>query len=234
MRLQEFLSDLHGSMEVSSPVLLQVEDERLHAFLLQFLHALAELVVRGSTKITNTDIAHLGTYHICGINRMNGNLVTNHLECQLVLYAPTDDTQHGDRSLRPTQTLHNLLFRHLNTCNGGIIDADDTVASQNAHTFRRAVGDGLNDEERILNHIELHTNAFEITLQGLIGFLNLLSRQIGGVRVQFLYHATNAVLNEFILVDRIDIEIGNSHFGNLQFSQGRVLTHADGHLGRGR
>ena len=48
--------------------------------------------------------------------------------------------------------------------------------------------------------------------------------------VQFLYHATNAVLDEFLFVDGVHIQVVNSHFGYLQLTQGGIATQVDAHL----
>ena len=184
--LQELLRNLYSCLEIASAILLQIENKRLHARLRQFVHTLDELIVRCSTKTADTDVAHLGTNHISGINSVDGNLVANDVKRQRVLYASTHNGQHNFCSLRTTQTFNNLFLGHLDTCDNGVVDFNNTVASNDAHLFGRAVGDRLDDEQRILSHIKLHTNALEITLQGFVGRFHLLCCQVAGVRVEFL------------------------------------------------
>ena len=184
--LQELLCNLHSSLEIASAILLQIENERLHTLLRQFVHTLDELVVRRSTKTANTDIAHLGANHISCINGVNRNLVANDVKCQRILYASTDNGQHDLCAFRATQTFHNLFLGHLDTCDNGVVDFNNTVASNDTHLFGRAVGDRLDDEQRIFSHIKLHTYALEITLQGFVGRFHLLCCQVAGVRVEFL------------------------------------------------
>ena len=202
-------------MQIPSPILLQVEDERLHALFLQLLQTLAELIVGGSTKTANTDVAHLRTNHIGSIDRLDGNLVASNNKQQGVGNAATNNAQVDFRSLGTTQTTHNLLLGHLHTSNSRIVDGDDTIASQDTHLLRRTSADGLNDQQGILYHIKLNTNAFEVALQRFIGFLHLFGSKVTAMRIQLFYHASDAVLHQFLFVNTIDVQVVDSHFGNL-------------------
>ena len=170
-------------MQIPSPILLQVEDERLHVFFLQSFQTLAELIVGGGAKTANADVAHLWTNHISSIDRLDRNLVASNNEQQGVGNAATNNAQVDFRSLGTTQTTHNLLLGHLHTSNSRIVDGDDAVASQDTHLLRRTSADGLNDQQGILYHIKLNTNAFEVALQGFVGFLHLLGSEVTAMRV---------------------------------------------------
>ena len=100
---------------------------------LEFCQTLAELLMRGGSKVADADIAHLRTQHIGGVDGMDGNLVTDDGEVQGVGNAATYHAQLYLRAFRPAQPAHNLFFLHLDAGNGGIVDADDAVASQDAH-----------------------------------------------------------------------------------------------------
>ena len=181
--IQELIGYLHGSMQIPSPILLQVKNERLHAFFLQLLQTLAELIVCGGAKTANADVAHLWTNHISSIDRLHRNLVASNNKQQGVGNAATNNAQVDFRSLGTTQTTHNLLLGHFHTSNSGIVDRDDTIASQDTHLLRRTSADGLNDQQGILYHIKLNTNAFEVALQGFVGFLHLLGSEVTAMRV---------------------------------------------------
>ena len=119
----------------------------------------------------------------------------------------THNTKVHLRALRTTQTLHDLLFRHLHTCNCRIIDRDDTIASDNTNLLRRAIGHRLDDKQRIFYHIELHPNTLEIAIQRLIQFLDLFRSGVAGVRIELIQHATNGILHQFLVVYRIYIQL---------------------------
>ena len=183
--------------------------------LLQLLEALAELVVGGSTEAANADIAYLGTEHVGSIDGVDRNLVAHYSEQQGVCYLPPDDAQADLSSLGTTQTTHDFLFRHLDTCNNSVVNLDYAVASQDAYLLRRTVGDRLDDQQGVLYHVELYTNALEVTLQGFVGCFYLLGGKVAAVGVQFFQHTPNAVFYQFLFVNAVDIEVVDGHFGNL-------------------
>ena len=137
---------------------------------------------------------------------MDGNLVAGNGKGEAVADAWTHNAQQHLGALRTTQALHNLLFRHLDTSNGGIVNGNDAVASQNTHLLRRTTADGLDDEQRVFHHIKLYTDALEVTLQGLVHLLDFLGCGIGGVWVQLLQHATDSILYQLVLIDTIHIQ----------------------------
>ena len=67
-------------------------------------------------------------------------------------------------------------------------------------------------------------------MQGFIGLLYLLGRHIAAMGVQLLYHALDGILHQLLFVDAVNIEIIDSHLGNLQLAQGGFRSQADGHL----
>ena len=74
---QKLIGDSYSSMEITTAILLQVKDKRLHPLTSQFHKTLAELLMRLGTEVTNTDITDTRTYHISGINRLDRYLITS-------------------------------------------------------------------------------------------------------------------------------------------------------------
>ena len=202
----------------------------MHALSRQFLHTFHEFLMRGGTETADADVAHLGTNHINGIDALHGNLVALHGEIEHFLHTPAHDAEFYLRSARPAQPLHNLLFRHLHTGNGSVVDGYDTVACHNTHLLGRTIGGGLDDEQRIFHHIKLNADAVEIALQRFVHGLHLLGIGIGGMGIEFLEHAFDGILHEFLLVDGIHIEIIDCHFRNLELAQGGAAAEIDAEL----
>ena len=67
-------------------------------------------------------------------------------------------------------------------------------------------------------------NAAELALQRFLHVLGLFGIGIAAVGVEFLQHAHNGILNEFVLVDRVDIERVDGILGMEQLVQ--VLWYA--------
>ena len=172
----------------------------------------------GGSKTADAYIADAWTYHIGGIDGLHGNLRTDNGELQQILDALTDNSQMHYRTFRTAQALHNLLFRHLHARNGGVIDGDDAVARYDAHLLGGTVGNGLDDEQRVLNHVELHADALEIATEGLVGILYLLGGHVTGVGIKFVKHPSDSVLGEFLLVDAVYIKICDCHLSKLQLA----------------
>ena len=217
--LQELLGNVDCSLQISAAILLQIEDEISHSLLTQLIQALQEFLMGRSTEVTNTDIADARANHIGGINRLDGNLITDNSKLQHILDTLTNDAQVDLRAFRATQTLHDLLLCHLDTSDGSIVYQNNAVACQDAHFLRRAIRNRLDHEQGILNHIELYTDPLEITIQRLVEVLYFLRREIAGMRVKLIQHTSDGILHQFLLIDTIHIEIGNGHLCKLQFAQ---------------
>ena len=73
--LKELIRNIHGSLQIATAILLQVEDQMLHPLPLQFLQTLQKLLMGGGAKITDADKADFRTNHIHSIDGMDGDLV---------------------------------------------------------------------------------------------------------------------------------------------------------------
>ena len=169
--------------------------------------------MRGGREIADADIAYARTKHIGGVEREDGNLVALHFELQRVLDARTHHLQVGNGATRTAQTAHNLLAAHLHAGNRCVVHAHDTVAGHDAHSLGRASRHGLNDHERVLNHVELHANAVKRTRQRFGHLFGLLRCGVGRVRIQLLQHAADGIFHQFLLVHAVHIEVGHCHLG---------------------
>ena len=223
--LKKLIGNVHGSLEIAASVALKVEDKVAHALFLQLGEGIAELVMGGGSEIADAHISNLGSYHIYGINGFNGNLVACDLEGEGVLNATAHNTQHHLGALGSAETSHNLLLRHLHSGNGSVVDIDDTVAGKDTNLLRRTTRDRLDDEERVLHHIKLHSNAVETARKGFVEGFHLLGCGIGGMGVKFFEHTADGILHQLSFINTIHIHIVDSHFGYLQLAQGIVFIH---------
>ena len=165
---------------------------------------------------------------------MDGYLVASDAERKHVVNATTHHAEFYFCAFFAAQAFHDLFLRHLHAGNRRIVDSNDTVASQNTHLLGRSVQSGLYHHERVFDDVELHANTLERALQGFCHGLCLLGRSVRRVGIEFLEHASDSILHEFLLVDGIYIEIGDGHFGHLEFPYRRVITQVQVELGRGR
>ena len=232
--LQELIGNLRCCLQVATTIVLQVENERLKRSLVpQLLQGLHELFVSGGAKRADTDVAHTGLDHVGCVEGVNGNLIACHRERQHVADTAAHHAEPYLRTLLATQALHDIFLRHLHTGDGGIVDANDAITRQDSYLLRRTVQRGLDDKQRVFNHVELHADAFKRTLQGLVHRLGLLSGAIGGMGVELLYHAANGIFDKLVFVDGVNIQIRNRHLRHLQLPNRRVVAEVEMKLSRG-
>ena len=228
---QKLIGDGNSCMEITTAILLQVKDKRLHPLTSQFHETLAELLMRLGAEITNTDIADTRTYHISGINRLDRYLITSDDKFQGIGNTPADNSQTHLRPFRTAQSSHNLFLGHRDTRYRSVIHIDDTVTGKNTLFLRGTSNDRLDNEQCVLHHIKLHTDTLKVPLQRFVRLFHLFSCHITAMRIHLLYHPPDTVLHEFLLIDTVHIEIRDCHLRNLQFTQRAVLTHVDTYLG---
>ena len=158
------------------------------------------------TEVGDAHIARLVVEHITGIDAVQGYLVARNAEGNQVGRRATAHLDSDLGALLAPQTLHDVGALHLHTSNEGVVDQHDAVASQDAHALAGSTRDGLDDIERILLHVKLNANATELALQRFLHILGFLSIGVTAVRIQFLQHAHDGILHQFVLVNRVDIE----------------------------
>ena len=213
--LQELLYNAHRRLQIATAVVLKIEDEIAHTSLLQRVDSGHKFAVGGGTERADAHVAHTRTYHVVGIKRVYGYLGTRNGELQQVGHATTLHAELHLRATRSAQTTHDVRTIHLNACYRSVVDGDDAVAGEYAHLLRRTLAHGLYDEQRVRNHIELHADTVERALQWFGQRLCLLGSGVRRVGVELLEHTTYGILHEFLLVDRVDIEVADSQFGYL-------------------
>ena len=173
-----------------------------------------------ATETGQTEKSHGGGYHESRIYGRYRNLVSRDDEFQPVLDTVPHHTQFYFCVSRAAQPAHDFLTAHLHTGNGCVVHADDAVACQDAHLFRRSFGHGLNDDKRVFQHVELYADTVEITLQRFVHFLGLLGVGIRGVRVQFGEHPVDSVLRQFHFVHTVHVQAADGQLGHGEFTHG--------------
>ena len=160
----------------------------------------------GLRKIVEAHQSDGGCHHVGGIHRVDGNLVALHIEGEGVPDAPSHDAQMGDGVLGSPQAAHDFLTAHLHAGNGRVVDSHDAVAGQYAHLLAGSLGHRLNHEERVLQHVELHPDAFKAARERFVELLGLLGSGVGRMGVQLGKHAVDGILHLLVDVYRVHIE----------------------------
>ena len=150
---------------------------------------------------------------------MDRYFVALHGKEQRVGYTAAHDGEVDFGVLGTAQTLHDVFGAHLYAGNGGVVHGGDAVAGQDAHFFRRSSAYGLDDEQRVFNHLELDADALEVALQGFVHGLHLFGVVVGGVGVEVFQHAGNGVFHQAAFVHGVHVEAADGKFGHLELAQ---------------
>ena len=147
------------------------------------------------TEALDSDIAHIRTNHIRGIDSMNWYLSTCNDKGQHPFHATAYNTQLHFRSLLTTKHLHDIDTCHLHTSDSRVVHTDDTVASKDSHFLRWSVDNRLDNDKCIFNHIELHTNTLKVALQRFVHRFGFLCIGVRRMWIELLKHTPNTILN---------------------------------------
>ena len=211
---QELAGNVGSRLQVSSAVLLQVDDEIYHALGAKFLDSLHHFSVGGLCEVIEADEADARCDHVGSIHRVDGNLVAHHVEVQSVAYLTSHHAQIHVASLLAAQAVHDFLTRHLHAGYRSVVDRHDAVACQYAHLLAGSLGYRLDDHKSVLEHVELHAYSLERTFERLGELLRLLGIGVGRVRVELFQDAVDGILGQPLAIYAIHVVViyhGCSH-----------------------
>ena len=116
------------------------------------------------------DIANAGFYHVVSVERVKGNFVARNDEVERLLHAAAHNAEFHFRPLRTAQLCHDAIAAHFHAGSGEAINAHDAVAREDSDFLARSFAHGLDDHERIFQHIKLYADAFEVAMSCLVSF----------------------------------------------------------------
>ena len=161
-----------------------------------------------------------GSDHVGCIKRRDGYLVAGDGEIHHVTDTLALHTQTDLRTLGATQPLHDVFLAHLHACNGRVVDRHDAVTGQDAHLLAGPLGDGLYDQQRVVQHVELDAYALEGTFQGFVHRFRVLGVAVGRMGVQFAEHPVDGVLHQLVAIHAIYVIVIGHHGGHDKLAHG--------------
>ena len=169
------------------------------------------------SKARDTQIARTFVKHVLRVDAVNGNVVTGDAEGNQFLHAGTFHLDGDIGPLLAAKAFLDIAVLHLHASDSRVVHIDDAVSGKHTHALAWATGNGLDDVERVIAHVELDADTAELALQRLLQFLCLLGVGIGRVGVKALKHAPDGILDKLILVDRVNIQAVDGIFRIQQF-----------------
>ena len=227
---QKLVGNLHGTLKIATAIVLQVEDKAPHPLTAQGVGCLHKFIIGLCAKALQTDIAHLRPNHIGSSEGVYGYAVALHYKIECLLHTPAHHSEAHLRAFLAPEALHYLRTFHLHSGNGCVVHADDTVACDDAHLFRRSVEGWLYHHQCVFHHVKLYTDALKVALQGFLHRLRLLGISVRRMRVELLQHTTNSILRQLSLIHRVHIQVVYRHLCHLQLPQRGVTTEVQSNL----
>ena len=135
--LQDLVQDIGGGVDIASSIVGKVENQILHTRFLQLMDCLIKFVERLGAETIQTHIAGGLVDHICRIYAVDRYLGAGDAKIDRIARsgAPAQYLYIDFRTLRPAKSLHNVAILHFHSGDDRVVDADDTVARQNAYSL---------------------------------------------------------------------------------------------------
>ena len=115
---------------------MQIQNEVLHACLLQLGDCLVELAHRGLGKPVDFDVANARCHHEGSVHRVNGDFVSDDFERQELGVVSALDANGNERSLWPFEQSLHVLVGHTGSGYDIAVDRDNAVARHDPEFFR--------------------------------------------------------------------------------------------------
>ena len=133
---------------------------------------------------------------------------------------------HGHDDLGPGRALHppdHAVLRELHAGDDLVVHLQKAVTGQHARLLGRAAGDHLQHDGRIVRHVELDADAFEIAGQLFVRLLLFHRRQVYRMRIQLRQGPGDGGVRHAGLVDGVDIVLPDLVEDEVQFPPLDVL-----------
>ncbi len=85
------------------------------------------------------------------------------------------------------------------------VNGHDAITGAYAEALGRPTSNGIHHVDRVAHDVELDADPFEVAFQGFVHLLQVLLRDIDGMRIQFLEHAHDGRIHELLVVHIIHV-----------------------------
>jgi hypothetical protein len=189
----------------------------LHSLSLQFGNRLIEFLGRRLREPVEVDVADPRLDNVSRIDAVDGDLVPRDRIVDKVLLPPAVNGNRHFRSALATQVVEHELVRNVLPDHKLPVDPDDLVARHDAEFLGRPPRGRMNHRDRISQDLELDAHPVKISFQRFIGPLQVLLRNIDGVRVQFLKGFHNGRFHQLRFIHGIHVSIPDDLEGHVVF-----------------
>ena len=203
---EEFVAHLDGRVKQTAAIACEVDDELFHTHFSERVDGSNKFIVGAFGKASHLDVSRILVEHIRCIDAVERDIVASDAKFDGLrsFSALNGDINVG--AFRSAKAFHNVVGFHLFAGDNRVVYSDNTVAWEQSHAFGWASGNGLDNVERVLSHIELNADARKLAGERFVELFGFFGGGVSRVRVEFVENAFNCVFHNFIFVDAIDIE----------------------------
>ena len=196
--LEELVGEGAGDVEEAAGVATEVEDEGLHALLLETAAGFVEFTDGGAGEAREADVADGGVGHEPGVDGVDGYAVAGDFE--VVDGSLAEDVEVDDGAFLAAEVIEYELVVDTVAGGGLAVDADNFVAYHEAHLLGgTAVDDGL-DDDGVGDDLEGDADAFEVAVEALVGAFDVAGGDVDAVGVECTEHGVDGLGGEEVHV----------------------------------
>ena len=204
--LEQLVQHAGGLVEIAPGILPQVDDEVGHALLFyQIGQGIHEFFVSSGAESIDAHVADLVVDHVGSVHTVDGNAPPGNGEPTQFGFSLAQNAHFYFGTALSLQVFGDLVAGDVHTGNERITDHDDAVASQNAYLIARPVRQGADDDHRVLQHHELHSDPVEIPAHLLVGTGKILGGDVTAVRIEFGEDRFDGFVDQSIAVHFIHV-----------------------------
>ncbi|OPZ95656.1 MAG: hypothetical protein BWY72_02016 [Bacteroidetes bacterium ADurb.Bin416] len=158
-----------------------------------------------AAKITDTDITHILTDLVPGVDAIDRNVVANDGKRQQRCFSLTVYTDGNLGPFFTPETLHDIITGKALSCEEAIFNGHDAVSGQQAHPLGWTALDHGCDEDCIVQQPELHTNATKTTFHLNVRKLAFLCRHVHRMRIQLPEYIRDEVFRNLCQIEAVHV-----------------------------
>ena len=208
---QKLPRDIHGGIQQAAGIVAEVQDERLHAALLQIVQLLPEFVRRGHIELGDPRVADLEiAAHLLGQNLRI--LHARHFDVlagdRVVLDVLRGGAQDCERHLLPgiaAKQIDDVAEFHL--LRGLPIDLDDLVIGEQARLESRRILHRRDDDQHAIPLRDHHAQSAEPAVRIVLHALEILRLHELRMRIEAVQHSAHGGVGQFLVSHLLLIHI---------------------------
>lgn len=203
--VEKFVGHQHGGLHISPGVAPEVEHEGARAFEAKLIEVAEEIGIRDVGEFADLHISRGVVEHICGIDGRNGDFHADKVEVDGLGGVMALDGYVDGRAFLAAEHMEHGVGRHVGPCDVLSVDLYNAVAGEHSCLLGCASGNHLDYIKRVLDHLELDSDAIEGAFELALGGCALGRGDIDGMGVEIREDLAQGYVDDGIEGDVVDV-----------------------------